>query len=381
MILILLILSILFLLFSTRIPKKKPSVFFAFIIMTVIVAGSVENVDYSNYMIGYANTVASHETEWLYIAMRFFAKDQLGWDYHQFRLALSILGIALLYNAFVTYFKNSNTLIYATLLFMVFPFPWEVVVFRNFIGFCIVFYAFRYLFEFKLSNIIRYVCCILLASGIQFTMVVYLLLLLAPLVQKSKATKWLVTTAAVLAVGVMFFPNLLLSIVGTLTVSLTDNRANIFGRIATRNGYLVLLAIQSLFFFTMKYGRDTGLKYRTVTSLTNNDLVSQGVSIAQIIYAISLIGFFFCPLYRIHGNFTRILINMSLFGYVQLGTLYQIYPYRKDGGKIERGFLAYVCLFIIYIVIISIIVLYRKHWNDIIVPMFGQNWIIEMLLG
>ncbi len=370
------VLTILFLIVSRNQNNKIIGIFAAFLMIVVFIAGNHTNLDYDNYSAGYENLLEGHVLEWGYLTLSAFCNKSLHLSYDYFRLLITFIATAILFLSLRGYLSKYNKYTCdLCLLFIIFPFFWDIPVHRNFLGFPFLVLSLRFLDSFNLKNFILFVGAILLAASFQVSYLLYLPLSLIYLL-KNKKTKWLKGGIFVLF-ALTFMPGSVLSFMQDMMTSMGDDRMKYVDKVYTKYGYLLNIAEQSFVFIVARYGYK--LAQQDLHYKENDEYRLKLFSIIETIYYISMIGFAYCCLYRIQGNFVRLLFNQIPLVYIQYACLKTILS--KNSNKMichKRN--VYTLLVYIYAVFFFFMV-FISHWDDIILPAFSDNWIIDYLIN
>lgn len=373
MLLFLYISSILSLLFFQKYRFFRGiSIFYALIVCCIFIAGNHTNLDYENYAVMYDVFDEGHNNEWLYRLLRLVGVVYLRIDYDHFRLLMTVLILFVLYKSVLHYFPIFEEYLCSFFaLFMIFPLIWDILVYRNFCSFVIFVHALRYLEKYSIKNLILYTLCILLAAGIQFSFIVYLLLVSVYWLKNRSSIKKITLVIAMLSSVVTFLPAVLLDYVQKIMFALSENRTSYTSEIGTRYGFVLFWVYQLLYFGLAKYGKN--FKDLIICDMFLIESEHRLSHIVDLVYYISIVLFIFCPLYRIQGNFTRLLFNAIPLLYLQYFAVKQL---AKNNISYRSKLVKYKWFIVSVAVLFFIMSVGLKRWEDIIVPAFSDNWIL-----
>jgi len=162
------------------------SIFFL-LFLIVIFCGNNENPDYVGYKLKYDSIKNHNATDFIFsnpyvgFNMFQFVCHAIGLSYQQFLFIVALLGYTLIIDTLHYFHANMN---YVLLLYLFYPFFYDVIQIKNFLAMSIVIYSIRYLLNNTKSATLKYVVLIILASLFHIVSVSYLLLLLTKLKRK-----------------------------------------------------------------------------------------------------------------------------------------------------------------------------------------------------
>lgn len=140
----------------------------------IIFGFNTSNIDYSNYEAAYNNFYKGIDDGYLEFGFVLIIKVfvLLRFSYQSFLIALSLITLIIFINA-IKYFTNNQALAFC--FYLIYPFAFDVVQYRNFLAFAIVLYALHFLIKknVRKRDICAYVALLLVASGIHLSMVIY----------------------------------------------------------------------------------------------------------------------------------------------------------------------------------------------------------------
>lgn len=164
--------------------KSKEKVTFLFFLLLLIawifLGFNTNNADYGNYENAYnsfANGASNNYFEiGFYLLMRLCIILRL--SYQGFLLFISAITL-FIFSRSIKYLTNNRLLAFA--FYFVYPFAFDIVQYRNFLGFAFVLYGIHYLLkpDKTIKNIILYLFFVLLGSSIHTSMLIYAIFIIA----------------------------------------------------------------------------------------------------------------------------------------------------------------------------------------------------------
>lgn len=375
MIVIYFVISILILLVSRNVENKRIGIFVAFLLIVIIISGNYTNLDYDNYASTYDNQLDGHILEWGYGIFSVFCYNILHVDYGVFRLLITGIACMFFYLGINRYISNTNKYFCdIILLFIIFPFFWDIPVHRNFLGFTFLVFSLRFLEANRFKNILFFFITIILAASFQSLYYFYLPLCLVYFLRNGKS-KWIKIGVFVFFI-LTFMPGSVISILQNYIEIFGDDRMRYVEGVSTRHGFLLNIAEQAIVFIAARYGYQLALYNKNnVNSKTEKEMFG----LIEAVYFISMLGFAYCSLYRIQGNFVRLLYNQIPLVYLQYACVKTLIGNNCDASVINK-YNAYSKLVYIYSIFFYCLVLI-SHWEDIVQPAFTNNWIIELFVN
>lgn len=154
------------------------------------------NVDYKNYEYAYNQIVNGSDNSYFNLGFIYIIKLSgfLGLNYQSFLICISGIITLLL---FFTLRKLTNRVNLTLILFIIYPLVFDIVQYRNFLGYVVCFYGLDYLYKEKnsLKNSLIYIIFVLIATSIHSSMIIYLIFLLVKIKNKNRF---------ILSVGICF---------------------------------------------------------------------------------------------------------------------------------------------------------------------------------
>lgn len=273
------------------------------ILAWILYAFSTDGPDYHVYEAWYNYTDTTNAvitrfeigfSTFLFICVR------IGISYQQTLMLLSGIGFILISFSLLQYCKRP---ILAFLLYMFYPFIFDVVQIRNFISFAIVFFSIRYLRHFSKKNLVLYIALIILATSFHTSSIFYLFFLTAYMKEYKSIVRLSVLTA-ILIVGVSliapsFFYRLLNALGNEIYLESGSTYVKIIGY-----GLFALLAIVLMYLY--HFNDSSTLR------IENNDIDVEKEYLCKLIPALLIT----CVAIGVSSQAYRLFRNMSIIIYI-----------------------------------------------------------------
>lgn len=352
-------------------------------VYAILIAGSYTNIDYSNYKLSYdmGTTFVAHEKEWLYHLLKVVSITYLKLDYNGFRLLLAIPSILLFASTCKRYTKSYE---YVLILYMIFPLFFDVTAIRNFAAMTILLFSVRYLEEYNIKNAVKFVACMVFASGMHILFTAFFILVVVYFANKSKFVKSVLIAATIAGFIVALMPSSLVSVVSTLLSFVNDDRTSKFIGIATRYGYLLWWGFQIIFVLITSFGKRTmdSLQLITPSNVTEEKRVARQKRLVNVVYIISITALLFCPLYRIQANFTRLLKNILPLLYLQCVCVNDLIRCSINSSAVQNRKLLFNSSVVLFAMLYACEIFFAEGlWNSMVIETLSHNWIIEAIFG
>lgn len=377
MMVVLFIISMIALLYSTQLKNKSVGIIIAFVFMIILISGDYTNLDYENYIARYNPEVEGNSLEWGFAKLILLFYNTLGIkNYDIFRLITTTLAIFIFYFSINRYISNKNKYFCdIILLFIISPFFWESPVHRNFLSATIFMFSIRFLESYNIKNLIFFVLSIILASSIQTSFYFYMIFVLVYFLRNKKNSKWIKTFIILLFI-LTLMPGMIMRTIQSEFINIDDNRGYYWDAISTRYGYILFIAEQFIIFYVARYGYK--LTMANIKNV-NTEKKQSYIGLIESVYYMSILSFSFCVLYRIQANFVRLLINQIPLIYLQYACVKTLIGNHCNICVVNK-YNSYTKLIFCFAILFFILIL-SNHWNDIITPEFTHNWIIEAILN
>ena len=188
--------------------KKNNKLLFAllFAYAFIVFAFNVSNPDLLNYSMNYTGKYRILEPIYNALVVLF---NNAGVSFWVFRGFIAFIGLVLVSDIIIRYSPYPNLVFF---LYLLYPFVIDIVQFRSFISLAIMIFSVRFIIDYHLTehklNIIFFLTCLILATGIHYAAVFYSILLLLFLdVRKNKFLFYFIIPVCVV-VATVFVPRL-----------------------------------------------------------------------------------------------------------------------------------------------------------------------------
>lgn len=236
--------------------NKKSNICFAFlVIFALFVWGfNVDNADYSNYELAY-NSLFFEATEPVYLNVFHLFGLWIGLPFRLFRFLWGAIGISLIATTVYKYSKNPA---FVLGMYLLYPFVVDVIQMRSFLASSIVIFSSRFIFKYQENNRFKYIVffllCILLAMGIHYSSVMYVVLLPLFFYKRAKKYIFLLVVPLLIVLVILCIPLLRPIIETVIGVQKTDlwlagrdnvTLNNFIKLLVTRGGFIILCVLSS----------------------------------------------------------------------------------------------------------------------------------------
>ncbi|ANZ46342.1 EpsG family protein [Cloacibacillus porcorum] len=294
--------------------KYMLSYIFLAICCIILMAANFYNADYAGYEMFYYNNTDYGEFFYQELA-RYFSSH--GFSYQKFKLITSILFLLnLFYIISLLVPKTIRT--YVLGLYMMFPFFFDVIVVRNFMGNIFFMYAFVFFISEKKYKYYASFFFMALAIGFHSLYIIYLPFFLIPFIKSCQLLRRilyiLIIIAFVIAVG-----GDIIKILSPLLLSYSNNlkivRVLLYEARAKAGVMIFLFFTFTPLFFIWKYWKfytrtQRKPKYSKFQYLSTNFL--------PYVYYANIILLLYLPLIVLQSNFYRIYANIAILNSIAL---------------------------------------------------------------
>lgn len=343
------IISISIILLSNYKKKSKLLIFLLFINMWFLFAFNTNNADYEQYKLMYQGYNASNDVGFMKIIELF---NYYNLSYQDFLIFVSFICLFCIIKIIQLYTKN---VAYVMGLYFIFPFLIDVTQIRNFISMVIVLFGMKYLLIKENKSIVKYICCVLLASTVHISSLFYFTFLLSQL----KSIKKLFIFILFTCVGLMLmsFTDILPTI-----ASFTDIDKFIYW-FSTRAklGFLIPIFIQLcglLLIYCIYLNKKKYIKNDYIDVKTRMNTIS--------FLKINIILLLIVPLYIYNGTFFRLYRNMLIINYCFVANNITLSRASCYSNILKYLYLFYVILLFYYFII-------NRNFNTVFLPIFNNN--------
>lgn len=337
-----------------RIKKEQKKTMYIFICLaTILFMGGTRGYeeDYRIYSLMYQGAYPVNKTEFLFSGAMNLG-NRLGLTYEWFSFVFIAFGVILLF--YVAYkfigYSSEFLIFYITCLMFL-----NIVQIRNFMSMVMETIAFFFLIYAKKYRKILFCLFIIMAMGVQLTAVLYFPIVFFDKLKKKKYTYMFFLLILIVSFIISFVPSILTTILRSSLISSVDYRISRYTESMVHIGYIVnwLMLVVNLFIM------------RKCVKL---DKEKNSFNLITKAYEISLIMLLYFPIFRIHSEFYRIIMN-----YLPLVCMSYISIKRKMVLEEREKCVQFWKLrvtFVVYIVFVIIIKLIYPHIDDVIIATF-----------
>jgi len=356
------------------------SIFFL-LFLIVIFCGNNENPDYVGYKFKYDSIKNHNATDFIfsdpYIGFNIlqFICHAIGLSYQQFLFIVALLGYTLIIDTLHYFHANMN---YVLLLYLFYPFFYDVIQIKNFLAMSIVIYSIRYLLNNTKSATLKYVVLIILASLFHIVSVSYLLLLLTKL--KRKVPLYILAFLSSVSVAILIRLRLInLSSVASILFGdlLPQEKFGYFNPVINY-GFIVIDGIMLYCILILEF---ISHKLGSISMNVNGICMQKSLQYKLVILMrdcnfLLLIMLF--PMSFVNPNFFRIFRNFFILDYTcfYIGREYLTRKSPDYTPEMTVFFDAAVYIFVIGLFLNDFVL---RHSENILKPIFTQNIFFNLL--
>lgn len=326
-------------------------VFLIFII--IFMGGNINNPDSSIYYN-------------MYYSSSLFTKDPLfgiiiniskwlGLDIFEFKLIISTIGLMLIYSVANKYLKKSGMFVFS-LLYLTFPFFYDIIQLRNFLGLAIAIYAISVFDVEKKFHFFESIILLIMAGLIQKTHFLwFLFLIISNFIQKKSFRNIFIFLTFLFSV--MCLSNNVSSYITNILLNLDIQGLDAFANRVTNYGWLIYYFIYFIEFLICGYC------YKRI----------KNVKFFDNVYKIFLASSICLPLYILNPTFSRIIRNVSVLVFMLWGYFIENYKFKDRNTK----FFVHCAILLVSVINFSLIYLPNMvDFQNIVVKPFSNNWIL-----
>lgn len=299
-----------------------------------------------------------YHTEYLFARMCFFFYSR-GIDYQYLYTTCETIALLLTFSTVFYYTKSVKLVL---LLWLIYPFPYLVVGTRNFLGFSLVFFATRFLMaSHKKWGTVVYILLVIIASGFQASMLIYLSLVFCKMKLPNKICISLEYSLIFLGIIILSMPmESILEAVGLDT-----------GRLATRlsqknlSGFVISAILQTLCSFHAYFLVKKSKAYMHAQHKEN------------IIFRFIMIMNILLLFYMFDSVFYRLNYNMMIFSYILCA---QVYSNPTIKWRHNEKIIYYILSFSLA-GIHALNYLLLGNYSILIKDIFNHNIILDYIIG
>ncbi len=365
--------------YSNREVRLLSIFFLLFLIM--IFCGNNENPDYVGYKFKYDSIKNHNATDFVFsnpyigFNMLQFICHAIGLNYQAFLFIVALLGYALIINTLHYFHANMS---YVLLLYLFYPFFYDVIQIKNFLAMSIVIYSIRYLLDTKKSATLKYVVLIIAASLFHILSVSYLLLLLTKL--KKKVPLYILALLSSVSIAILIRLRLIdpLSMASILFEALLPQEKLVYFNPVINYGYIVIDGIMLYCVLILQFiSHKVGHVSKNANSIcTQESLQYKLVILMRDCNFLLLI--ILLPMNFVNPNFFRIFRNFFILNYTcfYIGREYLKKESPDYTPEMTVFFDAAVYVFVIGLFLYDFVLYENK---TILKPMFTQNIFLDLL--
>ena len=359
---------------------KLLSIFFL-LFLIVIFCGNNENPDYVGYKFKYDSIKNHNATDFIfsdpYIGFNIlqFISHAIGLNYQEFLFIVALLGYALIIDTLHYFHANMS---YVLLLYLFYPFFYDVIQIKNFLAMSIVIYSIRYLLDNTKLATLKYVVLIIVASLFHIVSVSYLLLLLTKL--KKKIPLYILAFLSSISIAILIRFRLidLLSVASILFEDLLPQGKLVYFNPGINYGFIVMTGIMVYCIVILQF-----ISQKLGSVPTNANGISMQKSLQYNLVILmrdcnSLLFIMLFPMSFVNPSFLRIFRNFFILDYTcfYIGREYLTRKSPDYTPEMTVFFDAVVYIFVIGL-FLNDFVLYGS--KNILQPMFTQNIFFNLL--
>jgi len=359
---------------------KLLSIFFL-LFLIVIFCGNNENPDYVGYKFKYDSIKNHNATDFIfsdpYIGFNIlqFISHAIGLNYQEFLFIVALLGYALIIDTLHYFHANMS---YVLLLYLFYPFFYDVIQIKNFLAMSIVIYSIRYLLDNTKLATLKYVVLIIVASLFHIVSVSYLLLLLTKL--KKKIPLYILAFLSSISIAILIRFRLidLLSVASILFEDLLPQGKLVYFNPGINYGFIVMTGIMVYCIVILQF-----ISQKLGSVPTNANGISMQKSLQYNLVILmrdcnSLLFIMLFPMSFVNPSFLRIFRNFFILDYTcfYIGREYLTRKSPDYTPEMTVFFDAVVYIFVIGL-FLNDFVLYGSE--SILKPMFTQNIFLNLL--
>lgn len=292
-----------------------------FLLYWVLIFGNNNNPDYLIYQRLY-QFQSSKDAGYNLLAKIF---NSVNISYNVFLAIVSFVCLLLIFSTVLRYTNNYS---YIFLLYFAYPLMLDAIQIRNFIVMSIFIFAIRYLEEYSIKNILKYIFLICIASSFQITGLIYLPIVFFVKMDNSKIKKTIFYILIIIGGIFSVFRKSLLNYFGLfVTHFIGEERGSTFFEVKTNFGFLLPWFIQIMIIGIVIYSANY------IVNNKKNEISKLEFQFIKILKSISLYSILFFPFYMFNMEFVRFSRNIFILYYIYI-TVFNKYIIPKSYIKI-----------------------------------------------
>lgn len=278
-------------------------------------SGNTFNADYNGYEYFYNHAIDYGELLYQNLTRIFY---MWGFSYQEFKSISSI--IFLLWLTYIIYKMTPKNIQWLTMcLYIIFPFFYDVIVVRNFMGSVFLLQGIYYLVSARKHRVLLFLLFTLLACGFHSIFVIYIPFAFIPTIARNIKMKvslyFVIIVAAVLAVTDCMLPIIIyiMSYLGSMKIARVilyiNKRADWGVLLFLFFAFAPLLLIHPYYKFLK---RRHGIQIASLCSDGNEYITKQKERLVTYVYFANFILLLYLPIIVLQSNFGRIFMNICI---------------------------------------------------------------------
>lgn len=377
------IISLILILLALVKKNSKIVFYMIFVLLIILLGGNTDNPDRFSYMNTYTSIANGMFVAGYEFGFQMLCKigSLLGLTYDQFLFIIAFIGVGLIVRTIKLYTSNIS---YVLALYFIYPFVWDVVQIRNFLAMSIIVFGSKYIISYK-KEYFKYIICVLIASTIHSSSIIYLsaLLIVIKNTKKLFGGVTLLTVISIILMPIILRFAEILTLEGKVEVY-TSTQTSMFTKICVVIFYicstiLVLIAMKTVM---KEYTDNCTLESMDLSSslktykggflrLKRKNVKKMPID-AESILKINII-LMFCLYFLMNNlNFFRIYRNIFVLNYIL---------FAQSFVKMKKNTMYYFLFvgILIFIVILSWLLTIYLQTTNIFEPVFNNNIIFDWI--
>ena len=352
-------------------PKNKKVSIIIFCVMWILFGWSSNNADYNIYQnryYNYKNLVS--QTEPLFSClMRMF--NFLNFSYEKFLIAISFVLLLILHKTLKCVTQHNN-IVY--LLYLIFPFCFDVVMIRYTIGTIIVVLGIKFLLFDEKKPILKYVICVVCATMIHYSFIITLIFVLIKFFDKKQI---ILLICSVLLMFIIFnsFLEQFMNIIKNIEFMNIGNKVSIVLNFANQNYDLhrtTMYILKTIIIYVFTFWVILTVKKSVVR---NND--KELINLTDKVLGINILSMIILPLIIYSADIFRIQITLYLINYILVAKYFdnhKLYVVDYFTTKVTKNGIYILLLTIIYSFVgLYLWILRTPNVWSVLYPFFFEN--------
>lgn len=241
----------------------------------------------------------------------------IGLNFYQFKAVIIMIAIFLIFYAL----KDETTNLYYVVLMYTISFVFiDSQVLRNFLSMSILLFSIRYLenIEYK-RNILKYLICIIIATGIHKAFIIYAVLLIMMKFKNKQSLKKIIGIVGIFLLVITFINGKIPFLDSLLKYIDLGEKSSVFTT-KTKFGAIPVILLHLYMILIIK----------ALCSRIKNRYTDKQLEFYELVYFIDICMISLLPLVLINLNFYRLLKNIVLLNYAVLANAYINYKNRDS---------------------------------------------------